>query len=141
LNFYFLSLPFKIRIISGLKIYIFYFILALSVLSCNASYGEKYTIGNLEIFFTDDVSTKYVERLGVYFDENNLIQSQTHSVQLTSDPKMFILKMVLNSSFTELPEDQHNSLELLEADIQTKVFEGLPFRIDVCDINFNLIQQ
>ena len=86
--------------------------------SCETSFGEKYTLGNLEIYFTPPgVSEKYVERLGAYFQANNLIQPNPHSVQLTSDPYSFVLKMVL---------------------------DDLNFRIEICNSNFvplNPIQQ
>jgi hypothetical protein len=113
--------------------------------SCETSFGEKYTIGNLEIYYTPPgVSEKYVERLGAYFQANNLIQPNPHSVQLTSDPFSFVLKMVLDDQYKELPASQNHNLKLLEEDIKRVVFDDLNFRIEICNSNFvplNPIQQ
>tara|TARA_R110002050_G_scaffold49298_1_gene114638 strand:+ start:250 stop:594 length:345 start_codon:yes stop_codon:yes gene_type:complete len=109
--------------------------------SCGTSFGEKYTIGNLEIYFTEDISNRYVEGLGKYFNDHHLIQNETHSVQLTSDTESFILKMVLNDEYKSLPSAQKKNLELLTADLQHKVFRDLPFKIQICDMNFNPIEQ
>ena len=113
--------------------------------SCETSFGEKYTIGNLEIYYTPPgVSEKYVERLGAYFKTNNLIQPQQHTVQLTSDPNGFVLKMVLDERYKELPASQLINFKLLEEDIKRVVFEDLNFRIEICNSNFiplNPVQQ
>ncbi len=115
------------------------------LVSCEASFGEKYTVGNLEIYYTPPgVSEKYVEKLGSYFKANNLIQPTPHSVQLTSDPYSFVLKMVLDDRYNELPASQNHNLKLLEEDIKRVVFDGLNFRIEICNANFiplNPIQQ
>ena len=44
--------------------------------------------------------------------------------------------MVLDDAFKSLPKDQDNNLALLEADIKEQVFDGLNFRIQVCNANF-----
>lgn len=93
-------------------------------------------IGNLEIYFTEEIEFAYVENVGNYFDKNDLILDKTHSVQLTSDTESFILKMVLNDSFKTLPESQEKNLELLERELKENVFQGLNFRIQVCNGNF-----
>lgn len=109
-------------------------------MSCDASFGEKYTIGNLEIYYTQFVGERYVEGVGEYFRSHNLIQPEKHSVQLTTDNESYILKMVLNSDYKTLPEEQDNNLKLLEEDIRNTVFDTLNFRIQVCDLNFNPIK-
>jgi len=109
--------------------------------NCGASFGEKYTKGNLEIYYTQNVGEHYVIKLGDYFEQNDLIQPKKHSLQLTSDSKSFILKMVLNASYASLPEEQFENLSLLENEIKKSVFNDLNFRIEVCDINFNPIKK
>lgn len=109
------------------------------MLSCKTDFGERYTIGNLEIYFTEDISKKYVESVGEYFKENNLILDQKHAIQLTSDHESFILRMIIDPKLTSLPAEQKLTLKYLESDIKTKVFEGLNFRIEICDGNFNPI--
>ena len=116
------------------------------MVSCNASFGEKYIVGNLEIYYDESVNFKYAERLGEYFERNDLIQDKTHSVQLTSDPMGaenpgYVLKMILNREHEELPNEQTSNLELLEAEIRSEVFDDLNFRIDVCDDNFVSIKE
>lgn len=107
------------------------------LVGCDASFGDKYTIGNLEIYFTPkNVGTHYVEDMGEYFQKNDLIQDQTHSIQLTSDQDGFIMRMVLNDAYKALPEEQTHNLALLEADIKKEVFNSLNFRIEVCNANF-----
>jgi hypothetical protein len=44
--------------------------------------------------------------------------------------------MVLNSAYEHLPAEQQKNLQLLENDIQAVVFDGLNFRIEVCNANF-----
>ena len=107
--------------------------------SCQTDFGERYTVGNLEIYFTKDISKKYVEGIGEFFKENNLILEKKHAVQLTADNNSFILKMILKSGLTELPPTQKATLRLMESEIKEQVFDGLNFRIEVCDINFNKI--
>jgi len=115
------------------------FFLASFLISCQTDFGERYTLGNLEIYFTKDVSKKYVEGVGKYFEENNLILDTKHAVQLTSDNKSFILKMILKTGLSEFPPNEESTLRWMEADIKEKVFEGLNFRIEVCDGNFNTL--
>ncbi len=94
---------------------------------------------NLEIFYTDEIAFHYVEELGDYFEKNNLIQSEKHSVQLTSTTSAFVLKMILNEDYDRLPLNQRRNFELLEQDIQQQVFKGANFKLEICDINFNPI--
>ena len=113
------------------------FLLFLTIGSCNASFGDKYVIQNLEIYFTPkNVGKHYVVAMADYFRENNLLQEQQHSIQMTSDENGFILNMVLDDSYKTLPTEQNNNLTLLETDIKEQVFEGLNFRIQVCNANF-----
>lgn len=106
-------------------------------MGCEASFGEKYTLGNLEIYYTQkNVGEHYVEAMGEYFRDNELIQDKKHSIQLTSDENGFIMKMVLNDAYDQLPEEQEYNLNLLEEDIKAVVFDNLNFRIEVCNANF-----
>lgn len=108
--------------------------------SCQASYGEKFTKGNLEIYFTADCES-FVKPLGVYFEENNLIFDHPHSMQLTSsdmgseDPG-FILKMVQTDSKKPLPQNKQDHLTSLELELEQEVFFGANLKIVVCDENF-----
>lgn len=112
-------------------------ILAVILVSCGASFGERLTYGNLSLYYTSkNVGINYAQGVGTYFQENNLILDEPHSVQLTSDQKGFILRMVLNPEFEELPQNQERNLNLLEKDIQHEVFDDLNFRIEVCNANF-----
>jgi hypothetical protein len=130
-------LPFKYRIIRAPAPYLFLFFVMFLASSCKTDFGERYTVGNLEIYFTPEVSKKYVEATAEYFRVNNLILDKKHAVQLTSDNKSFILRMVLNPQLTSFPSTQKPALKALEADIRSSVFEGHNFRIEVCDGNFN----
>lgn len=109
--------------------------------SCQTSFGEKYERGKLEIYFTEDVSKRYVEKTADYFEKNDLILDKKHSIQLTSsslgseDPG-FILKMILNKNESELAAEDSVNLLLLEEDIKQKVFGGANFRIAICNENF-----
>lgn len=78
----------------------------------------------------------YVVDMAAYFRENDLLLDEQHSIQMTSDQNGFILNMVLDDAFKSLPKDQDNNLALLEADIKEQVFDGLNFRIQVCNANF-----
>jgi hypothetical protein len=93
-------------------------------------------IDNLEIYFTKEIGDRFVEGTAKYFDQNNLILDETHSIQITSDSESFILKMVLNDEYKSLPISQQKNLALLESDLKETVFEGLNFRIEVCNANF-----
>ncbi len=130
-----------------------YSILTLSIfllfISCGASFGEKYTVGNLEIYFTEEINKDFVENLGAYFVKNGLIGETTQSVQLTSDESSILLKMVLNKDHKRLPKSEENNLSLLEEDIYNTIFRENPaegryvdhaFRIVVCNENFIPIQ-
>src|SRR5690606_20033840 len=114
----------------------FFGIILSTLLSCTASFGEKYTLKNLDIYYTPPgVSERHVEKLARYFDENDLIQNKQHSIQLTSDHQSYIMKIVLDKEYKALHLDQSNSLVSLEKDIDTTVFDGLNFRIVVCTAN------
>jgi len=113
------------------------FLLLLTITGCNNSFGDKYIIHNLEIYFTpQNVGKHYVVDMAAYFRENDLLLDEQHSIQMTSDQNGFILNMVLDDAFKSLPKDQDNNLALLEADIKEQVFDGLNFRIQVCNANF-----
>lgn len=110
------------------------------LISCQASYGEKYTKGNLEIFYTEDCS-KYVEPVADYFETNHLIQEKPHSIQLTSssmgsENPGFIMKMIVTDNKQNIPEDQKYNISSLERDLKTKVYNDMNFRIEVCNENF-----
>ncbi len=105
--------------------------------SCNASFGEKYTLGNLEIYYTpENVPKRYVEALGEYFRKNDLILDHKHSVQLTGDEKSHILRMIETEEGAGFPAEERYQLDLLERDIKANVFNGLEFRIEICNANF-----
>lgn len=123
------------------QLYFFFSIISIGLLiSCEASYGEKFTKGNLEIYYTDDCAA-YVEPVANYFECNNLIQDQPHSIQLTSsslgseDPG-FILKMIVSEKDKTIPEDQKYNIDVLERDLKKKVYNNSNFRIEICNENF-----
>ncbi len=79
--------------------------------------------------------------VGTYFEENDLILDEKHSIQLTSDPMGaenpgFIINMILNNEYDELPLEQEENLRLLEEDLGRTVYPNLNFRIEICDENF-----
>ena len=84
----------------------------------------------------------FVVPLADYFEENNLIFDHPHSIQLTSTTleneaeRSIILKMVASEDKDEIPADKVKNIEMLEADINQKLFEGANFRIAVCNANF-----
>tara|TARA_B100000809_G_scaffold255265_1_gene293556 strand:- start:901 stop:1284 length:384 start_codon:yes stop_codon:yes gene_type:complete len=107
-----------------------------TLISCGTSFGKKKEFGNLEIFYSESVSVEYVEQVGNYFNDNNLILDQKHSIKLTSNHNSFILKMILNTDYKELPPEMENDLTLLELDLKDKVFKDVNFEIEICDVNF-----
>ncbi|MGB1102171.1 MAG: hypothetical protein ACPG21_00940 [Crocinitomicaceae bacterium] len=112
-------------------------VLVVVLLACGASFGERLTYGNLSVYYAPrNVGIEYAQGIGEYFQENDLIQDNAHAVQLTSDENGFILRMVLSDEFNELPDHQEYNLNLLEKAIQASVFDGLNFRIEVCNANF-----
>ncbi|MBD3638498.1 MAG: hypothetical protein HUJ25_14190 [Crocinitomicaceae bacterium] len=110
------------------------------VTSCQTSFGEKYTRGNLEIYYTEEMQS-YVEPVADYFEQNNLIFEHTHSIMLTSSKLgdgegSLILKMVANKD-KDIPSDERKTnITLLEQDLKKEVFGNASFRIAVCDENF-----
>lgn len=109
----------------------------ITVAGCSASFGEKYTYKQLEIYYTPPaVNERYVESLAQYFDQNNLLLEKKHSIQLTSDQESYVLKMVLNNQFNKFPEEKLDQINGLEQDIKEKVFNGLNFKIIICNENF-----
>ena len=117
--------------------YLSVILLVLSISSCSPKFGDKYVVKNLEIYFTSqNVGNHYVVAMADYFRANDLLLDKPHTVQLTSDQEGFILNMVLDSDYKTLPAHQNNNLNLLEADIKEQVFDGLNFRIQVCNANF-----
>ncbi|HIP37340.1 MAG TPA: hypothetical protein EYG85_10845 [Crocinitomix sp.] len=103
--------------------------------SCSKSFGNKKEFGNLEVYYSK-TPIEYVNGIGQYFKENNLILKHKHSVKLTSTADSFVLKMILNSKFDSLPPQKVKALTFLEEDIRQKVFANLNFKIEICDANF-----
>lgn len=115
-------------------------LLIIFIASCGGPNGKRYDVGNLEIYYTSKVGFEYVESLGAFFQENNLIHPiQKHSVRLTSSPNEFILNMILNDSLDAVPLDMLKEIEFLEEAIATKVFKNRNFAIVVTDAYFNPI--
>ncbi|MCB9224100.1 MAG: hypothetical protein H6582_08000 [Crocinitomicaceae bacterium] len=117
------------------------FFIGFSITSCQTSFGEKYELGNLEVYFTEEIDHDYVERTASYFQDNELIQAEKHSIQITSTPlgskdPGFILKMIRTKNSDALGREDSLNLKLLEEDIRSKVFDGANFRIAVCNENF-----
>lgn len=113
---------------------------------CKTNYGDKYTLGSLEIYFTKEISHDMVVDLGNYFRDNDLITDQKQSVQLTStdmssDNPGYVLNMILNQEYKKLPEEQELNLQLLEADLEKEVFGSANLNIVVCNENFNPIEE
>lgn len=113
--------------------------------SCQASFGEKYVRGNLEIYFTKEMKS-YVETTADYFEENGLIQESKHSIQLTSselgsENPGLILKMVESAPNTDIPSNQMNNISSLESELRDEVFLDPNFRIVICNENFVEIQK
>lgn len=110
-----------------------------TLISCGTSFGKKKEFGNLEIFYpakNSNIYADYVDELGQYFIDNDLILEQKHSIKLVSDHDSFILKMILNTDYTELPPEMENDFMLLEADLKDKIFKDVNFEIEICDVNF-----
>ena len=107
-----------------------------ALISCGTSFGKKKEFGNLEIFYSESIPIEYVKSTGQYFIDNDLILDQEHSIKLTSNHNSFILKMILNTDYVELPPEMENDFMLLEADLKDKVFKDVNFEIEICDVNF-----
>ena len=57
------------------------FLLLLTIAGCNTSFGDKYIIHNLEIYFTpQNVGKHYVVDMAAYFRENDLKPTPAHSL-------------------------------------------------------------
>lgn len=119
-----------------LKIQFTIFITILIITSCGTSFGKKKEFGNLEVFYSETVPEVYVQNLGTYFLNNNLVLNKKHSIKLTSNHDAFILKLILNDNYKSLPKEMQSDLKLLELDIKESVFKDLNFNIEVCDVNF-----
>lgn len=124
------------RIVASLIVFV------ILISSCEASFGDKYTKGNLEIYFTPDIDKDYLPELSAYFFENELVsKDQKQSILLTSDNNSFILKMILDPKYKKVPEDLENNVLYLENDIKHTIFDDLNFRIEITDQYFNPIQK
>ena len=108
--------------------------------SCQASFGEKYERGNLEIFYPKSMAS-FAEPLADYFEENDLIFDEVSSIQLGSsslqdeEPTLY-LKMVQNDANQGFSEEEFNNITLLEEDLKQEVFGGANFKIVLCNANF-----
>lgn len=113
----------------------------LFLIGCSASFGEKYTLGNLEIYYTsENVSDRLVIATGAYFKENDLILDHPHSIQLTSDETSYLVRIVLEDPTEELTEIARINFQLLEDDLREKVFSGMNVKIELCNANFSVVQ-
>lgn len=116
--------------------------LSIALLACGNPNGKIHQVNNLEIYYSNDVGLDYAKKLGNFFESNNLIHpTQIHSVKLTSSPKSFVLKMILNDSLSEVPLDMLKEIEFLEATIAKEVFENRNFVIEITDAYFNPLIQ
>jgi len=110
-------------------------------ISCSASFGEKYTLGNLEIYYTsENISDRLVIATGAYFRENDLILDHPHSIQLTSDETSYLVNIVLEKPTEELTPLARINFKLLEDDLGEKVFNGMNVKIQLCNANFMVVQ-
>ncbi len=113
----------------------------LFLIGCTASFGEKYTFGNLEIYYTsENVSDRLVIATGAYFKENDLILDHPHSIQLTSNETSYLVRIVLENPTEELTEIARINFQLLEDDLREKVFSDMNVKIELCNVNFNVVQ-
>lgn len=121
-------------------IYLFLFTFGGILHSCQASFGDKYERGNLEIFYPRNMEG-FVEPLADYFEENNLIFEVPQSIQLGSselqdeEPTLF-LKMVQNDANQEFTEEELKNVTLLQNDLKKVVFGNANFKIILCNGNF-----
>lgn len=118
-----------------IKTVLLFFIVS-TLISCGTSFGKKLEFGNLEIFYSESVPVSYVEDLGIYFEENNLILDHPHSIKLTSDHDSFILKFILNTDYKALPTEMEDDYLRLESDLKEAVFSDVNFKLELCDVNF-----
>ncbi len=112
------------------------FILFFIQISCSTSYGRKKEFGNLEVYYSKEIQVQYVDKLGEYFKENELILPQKHAVKITSDENSFILQMILDPNLEEIPDSVMVDIKLLENEIKNIVFDSLSFRIEITDNEF-----
>ncbi len=103
------------------------------LISCQTSFGDKYTIEQLDIYYTDTLAEKYVVATGEYFQDHGLIQAERHSVQLATDDSGFVLRMILKEGLTQFPGDKMASLLFLENEMKRTIFDGQDFRIEPTD--------
>lgn len=119
-----------------------FILLSLLFISCQTSFGDKYTIENFEIFYGEGVDREYVRKTGIYFRDHGLLQDHKHSAQLLYDPSKagYELRLVLNPEYESLPGEMIKDLLLLEEDMKHAIFGDLNFILVVCDKNFNPIK-
>ena len=90
-----------------------------------------------------DTGTKgFAKTLAEYFDKNGLIGDSPQSVQISSTKlsdenteQHFILKMIQNDNNKEFSASEFHQIEMLEKDLEEKVFFG-ELEIVLCNSNF-----
>lgn len=88
------------------------------------------------MFYSDNVPVEYAQNVGQYFVDHDLVLDHQQSIKLTSNHNTFILKMILDSKYDQLPKEMERDLMLLESDIKSVVFNNANFEIEICDVNF-----
>lgn len=119
-----------------------FFLIVISLWSCQTGVDKKAQFGQLEIFYTPkSVSEDYVKKTGEFFKSNDLILDHPHSIRLTSTHQAFVLQMIVDPNRSPLPDSEMVVLNQMEADMKAEVFDGLNFNIELCDRHFNPIQK
>jgi len=90
----------------------------------------------LEVYYSASVPEIYAKKIGDYFVSNNLVLDKKHSIKLTSSHNSFILKLIIDEKYDNLPKEMESDLKALELDIKNSIFKDLNFSLEVCDVNF-----
>jgi len=121
-----------------MKIKLLFIIIVTTIIttSCGTSFGKKKEFGNLEVYYSASVPEIYAKKIGDYFVSNNLVLDKKHSIKLTSSHNSFILKLIIDEKYDNLPKEMESDLKALELDIKNSIFKDLNFSLEVCDVNF-----
>lgn len=123
------------------KIFLFSLILLTFVVACNP-YGKKKTYGNLDLYYTKNVTEEEVDRLGHYLLESGFADREgkgEKTVQLNKENGKYQFRAVIKKEFRNNP-DYELILRLFANELKESVFDNKELEIHNCDEELKTIK-
>jgi hypothetical protein len=119
-------------------IFIGFLALILGFIGCT-NYGTQLTFGNIEFYYTDDITEDEAEATGDYLEVIGLTEGEESSIQLAKDGDTYLFRVVAAEDYEDIENYEQNVKTFLYS-YSAEILDGEEVEFHYCDEYFKTLE-